>query len=65
MDVKKTEEWLKNEANEGNALARSYLSLLENANPEIKKHWIEQMSVLLDAAGVINEEMKKASKLEK
>ena len=49
MDNKEVEQWLRQQAKNKNALASAYLSLLENASPEMKAHWFQALGNSLGA----------------
>ena len=49
MNSKEVEAWLNEEVKNKNSLAQSYLSLLENATPEMREHWFQMLGTILKA----------------
>jgi len=49
MTHEQVEQWLRNEAAKKNSMAQTYLSLLENAAPEVREQWFTWLGTLLGA----------------
>lgn len=47
MTVNRVEKWLLQEAEKGNVMASSYLSLLKDATPEMKTHWFNFLGSMI------------------
>lgn len=65
MTTDKAEMWLMKESEGGNAMARSYLLLLKDATPEIKNHWMQQLTTMLEVVDMLGSEIEKINRMEK
>lgn len=59
MKTQDVEKWLLKESKNNNALAKTYLSLLENATPEMKEHWFQMLGSMLGAVMENDPEIRK------
>ena len=64
MKNEEVEQWLIKEAKNKNSLAQTYLSLMQNAAPEMRSHFMSQLGTMLEVIQAYGPEIRKQMKSE-